>query len=286
MFNNNNNLKRSVGSLERYAFDNFDSFDPEMNYDAASAEDPSFYDDEESFDPEMYDLPDGYAMRSKQAKKSRIKSAPLAQLDITIDNGGISARTTVELFNVLRSNTLIRNTAYNATTYEPQVFDKSVNRAAANSSIMNDAQMIYWRSDGSLVYNAASAATGTTLATNTCVISCPQVPFRVLHEATRSNLLWIEKIRLVVPSGTLSQIDEPITIFKNTFLGGKKENQIAPRSEFKPNQFQTNIVDVPIKSAIDAETGMSYTLVSQSKVTMSLFFRFVRGNEYMVNQGF
>ena len=50
MFNNNNNLKRSVGSLERFAFDNFDSFDPEM-YDAAGAEDPGYYDDEETYDP-------------------------------------------------------------------------------------------------------------------------------------------------------------------------------------------------------------------------------------------
>lgn len=285
MFNNNNNLKRSVGDLERFAFDNFDSFDPEM-YDAGSAETPGYYDDEETFDPEMYDLPNGY--NGKQSKRSRIKNAPLGQLDIVIDNTNIAAVTTVELFNVLRSNTLIRNTTYNTTTFEPQTLDKTKNRAAANADYMSDAQMIYWRSDGSLVYNTTVGTAGSpgSMGTAACIISCPQVPFRVLHEATRQNLLWIEKIRLVVPSATLTQIDQPFTVFKNTFLGGRKENQIAPRSEFKPNQFQSNIVDVPFKTAIDAETGISYALVSQSKVTLSMFFRFIRGNEYMVHDGF
>ena len=39
-------------------------------------------------------------------------------------------------------------------------------------------------------------------------------------------------------------------------------------------------------TAIDAETGMSYKLNSQEKVTMSLFFRFIRGNENLVGGQF
>jgi hypothetical protein len=283
----NQNLKRGVSRMERFAFDNFDTFDPEMfdpeMYDPSNATDSSYYDDEDN-----YDLPNGYAMQPKKASKSRVKSQPLAQIDIVLDNSAMTStyKTTVELFNYLRSNTLITNSSYSSTagTFRASAFDTLQLRSTpATGQILSDALLIYWNSAGELVY---SRTEGTTNAVGTvvCKISCPQVPYRVLHEATRNNLLWIEKIRMSVT--TDAQIDNPINIFKNTFLGGTKSNQIAPRSEFKPNQFQSKIVDVPIKTAIDAETGLSYTLNSQEKVTLSLFFRFLRGNEYMVNEGF
>lgn len=280
----NQNLKRGVSRMERFAFDNFDTFDPEMfdpeMYDASGATDANFYDDEDG-----YDLPDGYGQPRRRASRKQIMNSPLAQLDIVIDNSAISAATTVELFNVLRSNTLIQNTTYNTTLFKPQTFDNTTLRSTpASGQLLEDAQMIYWDKLGNLVYNTTTGASNTTMGAAICKISCPQVPFRVLHEATRNNLLWIEKIRFSVK--TAAQIDQPLNIFKNTFLGGTKSNQIAPRSEFKPNQFQSLIVDVPVKTAIDAETGISYTLVSQEKVTLSCFFRFIRGNEYMVNNGF
>jgi len=279
MFNDNNNLKRSVGQMERHAFDNFDSFDPEMYdpemYDASSATDPNFYDDEN----DNYTLADGYTQMNKMTKKRRMANSPLAQVDIIITSNTGASATTVELFNYLRSNTIIRNTVYNATTFEPQTLDKTVNFASANSSILSDAQMIYWRSDGSLVYNK-TAGSGTSLGTATVVISCPQVPFRVLHEATRNNALYIEKFRLSVgATAQTGQFDNTITYFKNTFLGGTKSNQIAPRSEFKPNQFQSTIIDVPAKITVDAETGLSLLINAQATLTMTTFFRFIRGNE-------
>lgn len=258
-------IPTAVRSMENYAFDTYDPdfYDPET-YDPNS----EMYDDE----GEGYDLSDSYA-----PSRRKMANAKLAQLDIVIDNTAISATTTVELFNYLRSNTTIRNTTYNATTFEPYVFDKTFLRATpASGQLLSDAQLIYWRSDGSLVYNT-TAGTGSTAGAVACIISCPQVPFRVLHEATRNNLLYIEKARLSVK--TSAQIDQPINVFKNSFLGGTKTNQIAPRAEFRPNQFQSLIVDVPMKLSVDAETGFSYTLISQEKVTMTLFFKFLRGNE-------
>lgn len=280
---NNNNLKRSVGQMERHAFDNFDSFDsfdpemfdPEM-YDPSSATDSNFYDDEEG-----YDLSDGYAKTTnRMVKKRRMQNSPLAQVDIIITSNTGATATSVELFNYLRSNTMITNLNLNTTAFQPQTLDKTINRASANGAILHDNQMIYWKSDGSLVYSGTSAATGTTLGTNTVTISCPQVPFRVLHEATRNNALYIEKFRLSVGSTSQTgQFDNPITYFKNTFLGGTKSNQIAPRSEFKPNQFQSTIIDVPAKITIDAETGLSLLVNAQATLTMTTFFKFVRGNE-------
>lgn len=262
------------GAFARMEEASFDSFDPEiMNFDPETV---MGYDDEDGYDVDEdgYDLADSY--KGKRQMKKRSLSA-LSQIDIVIDNSAISAVTTVELFNYLRSNTMIRNTTYNATTFEPTTFDKSINRAAANSSVLSDAQMIYWRSDGSLVYNTTTGV-GTAMGTAACIISCTQVPYRVIHEATRNNLLYIEKFRLSVK--TSAQIDQSFTYFKNTFLGGVTSNNIAPRSEFKPNQFQTLIVDVPMKIGIDAERGLSYSLVSQEKVTITMFFRFERGNAY------
>lgn len=274
----NNPLKR----MENHAFDNFDTFDPENfdptldSYDPSNAQDSSFYDDEDG-----YDLPDGY--NNKSVSRRRINQAPLAQLDIVLDNSkNTSTEVTFELFNYLRSNTTIANTTYNTTTYQPSTFDNLLLRSTpVSGQALSDAYLIYWDKNGNLVYNI-TAGTGANMNTATgsgwSRISCPQVPYRVLHEATRNNLLYIEKVRLSVT--TAGQIDKPINIFKNTFLGGTKSNQIAPRSEFKPNQYQQLIVDVPLKTSIDAETGMWYTLKAQEIVTMSMFFRFVRGNEY------
>lgn len=283
-----NDLKQYVRNMEAHAFDNFDpeTYDPTLDsYDPSSATDSSYYDDEDG-----YDLPNGYSQRSPSRRK--LVNSPLAQLDITIDNTtNTSLDVTIELFNYLRSNTMIANANYNTSIYQPQTYNKMNGLIPASAltgfsgttpSILGPTasykvasaldQMIYWDDTGSLIYAVNQGLTAYTK------ISCPQVPFRTLHEATRNNLLYIEKVRLAVKSD--AQIDQAITIFKNTFLGGTKSNQIAPRSEFKPNQYQQKIVDVPFKTAIDAETGMYFKVKAQELMTMSLFFRFARGNEY------
>jgi hypothetical protein len=260
----------AIGRMERESFDNFDpeimNFDPEtvMGYDLEGYDLEDNYDDEDEFN-------------GKRRSSKRTLSA-LSQIDIVINNSAISASTTIELFNYLRSNTIIRNTTYNGTTFEPQTFDKSFLRATpASGQLLSDAHLIYWRSDGTLVYSNASG-TGATPNTSICTISCTQVPYRVVHEATRNNLLYIEKMRISYK--TAPQIDQSFNYFKNSFVGGITQNNIAPRSEFKPNQFQTLIVDVPMKIRIDAERGLSYTMISQEVVTLTMFFRFERGNAY------
>lgn len=284
----NSNLKRGVSKMERFAFDSFDTFDPEM-YDPSGAAESAYFDPEMYDDEDGYDLPDSYGqLMRKQTTKSRIRQQPLAQIDIVLDNSAMTSGsvTTIELFNYLRSNTIINNSSYSSTAgvFRASTFDNlQLRTTPAALQILSDDLLIYWNKDGDLVYSKTQG-TGANVGTTICKISCPQVPFRVLHESTRNNLLWIEKIRMSVT--TDAQIDNPINIFKNTFLGGTKSNQIAPRSEFKPNQFQSKIVDVNIKTAIDAETGMSYKLNSQEKVTMSLFFRFIRGNENLVGGQF
>lgn len=263
-------MSRGVRQMENHAFN---TFDPSESYDP----DEAMYDPENSYDEDSdnYDLPDNYTASRRGVFTRKRASSPTAQLDIVIDNSAINATTTVELFNYLRSNTMIRNATYNTTTFEPPVFDKLVNRAAANASIMSDAQMIYWKSDGSLIYSTTTGV-GTALGTAICSISCPQVPYRTLFEASRNNLLFLTKIRMSVK--TSAQIDQPINLFKNSFLGGTQSNQIAPRAGFSPTQQQSLIVDIPMNVNIDAETGMSYTLVAQEKVTLSCFFQYTRGN--------
>lgn len=284
----NSNLKRGVSKMERFAFDSFDTFDPEM-YDPSGAAESAYFDPEMYDDEDGYDLADGYGqIQRKISSKRRIKNQPLAQIDIVLDNSLMTASsvTTVELFNYLRSNTLIQNNNYDSTAgvFRPSTFDNMGLRATpVGAQLLSDSLLIYWNKNGDLIYSKTEG-TAAAVGTVVCKISCPQVPYRVIHEATRNNLLYIEKIRLTVAND--AQIDNPINIFKNTFLGGTKSNQIAPRSEFKPNQFQGKIIDIPMKTAIDAETGFSYKLNSQEKVTMSLFFRFIRGNESMVGADF
>lgn len=226
--------------MENFAFDNFDGFD-------ADTFDPDM------FDPEMFDGMDG------QGGKPRFSLRGVAQVDILIDNTQQASAQNVELFNYLRSFTMVRNTTLDATKMPFTL--EAISAVVTNANFPN--QSIYWDQSGNLIMRGASGSVF-------CKVSCGQIPYRSLHEAASRSSWLISKMRLSVSND--AQIDQSITHFANTMFGGVKENSISPRAFFRPEQMQSKIIDIPnLRLQIDQEKGLRVTVLANQSLNISLF---------------
>lgn len=228
--------------LEKFNFDNFDgdSFDPDM------------------FDPDMFDAgDDDYSYADGGKPKFALRG--MAQVDIFIDNTQQASAQQVELFNYLRSAVFIRNTTLDATKI-PFTLD-GISAVATNANFPN--QTIFFDQSGNLIMRGASAS-------SYCKISCGQLPYRSLFEASSRSSFMLSKMRLSVSNAT--QIDQSIVHFKNTMFGGIQENSISPRSFFSPTQQQSLIIDIPnLKLILDQERGLRVNVLANQSLNISLF---------------
>lgn len=230
--------------MEKFNFDNFDGddFDPDTF-------DPDFF-DEDSFDSEE----DEY-----QGKRKKFSLRGIAQVDITIDNSQQASAQQVELFNYLRSFAFIRNTTLDATKI-PFTLD-GISAVATNANFPN--QTIFFNQSGDLILRGASS-------TSFCKVSCGQLPYRSLFEASSRSSFLLSKMRLSVSNN--AQIDQSIVHFKNTMFGGIQENSISPRSFFSPTQQQSLIIDIPnLKLILDQERGLRVNVLANQSLNISLF---------------
>ncbi len=101
-------------------------------------------------------------------------------------------------------------------------------------------------------------------------ISCRQCSYKSLLLSSQKNIFRIEKTRMVFSDS--AQIDNEITKTRKTFLGLAETNKITPRTYFRPNQYQSLIVDMPEKIDIDGEKGLVYTINSGLNSRMSFSF--------------
>ena len=114
---------------------------------------------------------------------------------------------------------------------------------------------------GALVLTGAGAALALK-------VSCPQLSYRSLLKYSQTRSFTIDAVRMTVQ--TPAQIDNAIVHFQNTVLGGKTENQITPRTSFRPDQFQNSIIDIPMNFEISGEKGLIYTLNANETVTWNV----------------
>jgi len=120
-----------------------------------------------------------------------------------------------------------------------------------NNLIANGQGTVGYQTDGSLyVRGADSGATQLT-------VSCQQYSMKGLNEASAQGR-GFRIVRIRQTSTTDSQIDNEIIWTKKTFLGSKSSNRISPRTFFRPEQFQTKIVDITVPLLINAERGIEY----------------------------
>lgn len=211
---------------------NFDDFDAEA------------FDD---FDAENYE---DFSKRPMRKRNNVKQYAGVSQLNIQIVNAGAAAQK-IELFNAMRSISKAANPGI--TTLTPFA---AKDRAAANLN-----GLIYFDENGNLIFQ--NAAGGQT------TISCKEIPYRALLDATMNSPFAVQKMRAVYSAD--AQIDEVLQYTKNTFLGQAQSDSINPRSFFDPQQQQNLTVDIKQSYKVDRESGIIYNALAGANIRFTLF---------------
>lgn len=168
-----------------------------------------------------------------------------SNFDLTFTNGA-AVPLYVEVFNHLASFLKKQRTEWinGAHLYLPVT-------TSPNNLIAAGAGTVGYRTDGSLYVR------GATNDAAQLIVSCAQYSMQGLNEASAQGRGFkITRIRQTTT--TDGQIDNEIVWTKKTFLGAKSENRISPRTFFRPEQFQSKIVDIPVQLYINGERGLEY----------------------------
>jgi len=260
--------------LNRAAFENFDddTYDPSV----------------ETFDPEMnnYDSyrrqrgprPAGTKIQTSPARREVGGRTPDAQFDITITSTNTVAAN-IEMFNAQNTIAEFLNAQTNPTS-EPALAGhvlayRNGAGTAQNTAVVygqevtqggvGTGDVVYWNKNGDLVYTYDAIGYGTGNVT----ISCKQIPYRSLVKYSERGSFKISKMRMKFSTST--QINQDITWKQKTFLGSTKSNTVSVSSYFRPDQFQSLLVDVPVPLSIDAEKGLFYTVEANETVLINMF---------------
>lgn len=212
----------------------------------------------DSFDPDTYD-PDFLDGQPAQIGSETIKGGSFS---LTLTNNAL-VPLTFELFNYTTSMTKARNAAYVTGAYDYRPFPSLV-ASATTETTESMVGCVGWDKDGNLVINGASGA-GAGL------VQCSEVPYKSLFEQVALRPMKCSKLRMTFTQS--AQIDQKIIQFKKTWLGGNVENPVSPRRYFKPDQFQSLIVDVPTTDwkGFDSETGLRYIVGAGNVVKIDFF---------------
>lgn len=103
-------------------------------------------------------------------------------------------------------------------------------------------------------------------------ISCSTVPYRAFFEASAIIPFQVAFIRQT--SLTDAQIDQQINWFQKTFAGAVNQNNISPRSFFKPNQFQPLTVDVTGGFPVGIDAGLNVKVLAGENLRYALFINY------------
>jgi hypothetical protein len=185
-------------------------------------------------------------------------SNALSQITLKVVNG-IAATQKIEFFNYLRSIVKIVNA--NITASLPFAYADIAITVAGAAGTPNLVSRVYFTDAGSLVIESAA---GTL-----CTLSCTTVPYRTLFEGSASLPFKVEKLRFSFT--TDPQLDEEITVFRNTIFGSYSEKKISPRTFLDPNQQQSKVVDIPMSFQVNCETGINLNILSGETVSLALF---------------
>jgi hypothetical protein len=256
-------------TMENYAFD---SYDPNAFNEYVAMGD-SFEDAAGASSPSMRAPRNGFRALGGVGQVDILLTNTITSAS-TIDVGGV---TRFDIFNTNRSGGYIGNTAFSnrissGVTFEefataaPGIFTQTGVTAAQVATAKEN--KIIFGSDGSIYYTGKTVTAPTV---EQLVVSCRQLPLRALYNSSSVAPFLVSKMRLTVPTSAngLLQINQDFSHVTNTFLGAQKVNPISPRAFFNPNQFQTNIVDIKAAYAIDAEKGLSYSVVNNTSQTVA-----------------
>jgi hypothetical protein len=260
-------------NLERAAFDNFDdsmdSFDPSMS---------------DNFQPKRGMQRIGQKPAASVIRKSPTqtqsfgRAIPQASFTINIDNQG-SVTQNVELFNALFSISKIKNASLYGLT-QPLLstpassiqVDSSSPTPAGSKSLFGYLRNVDIANGGlseTCSFNENGDMVFTNPAADKTTIACTTVPYRALLEATMNGSFRIDTIRATFSSS--NQIAQSIIHRDRTILGGTRENNINPNDYFRPDQFQSLRVDIPVGLSIDRQKGLFFPVLAGETINMTVF---------------
>lgn len=128
--------------------------------------------------------------------------------------------------------------------------------------------------NGDLVFPFTSALPGagtTTLAL--VVVRCSQVAYGALLNSISSDRFVMNMIRYVLPDNTQqAQYQQKLGIYYQSLFGKFDSDSLSPNSYKKPEQMQTNIVDIPLKRGIAKQDIIaSYIIYTNVETDLSIF---------------
>lgn len=124
-------------------------------------------------------------------------------------------------------------------------------------------------------YRIETGATTTAVTITLCEvrIECKQVAYGTLLDATSSDRFTINNIRYKVPDSTkTAQFEKQFRLIRQSLFGKLSTDDLSPAAYQKPEQFQVNIIDVPIIKGIDKESSIgTYLNYDVGEVLWSIF---------------
>jgi hypothetical protein len=112
-------------------------------------------------------------------------------------------------------------------------------------------------------------------------ITCQQNPYPILLEATRTDILRAQGVRLSLSDATaVSQFSEQFNVVKRSMTGRAVNDSLTPDQYKQPTQFQTGIVDLPVSLTIDKETTITQGMIPQANFAISFSFFAAQFDKY------
>ena len=255
-------MAKEISELEKVAFSNFEGGDGYDEYEGENWDGESNHYDDFKGRPTAFSIKRPARMRDKSAGTQAFFT-----INILGNSGGNVAQHAVELFNYNYHCTKIQNPNIYGTLLAGNAWRHVDVRDAAGTgvaqlyvsgAVLNDAgtgvaDMVYWQPDGSMLYNYNVGNNDNVL------VSCNEVPYRLLWEATAKGAFTINRMRINYT--TNNQILQNFSTFYKNWLGKEVRDSFAVSNFKAPDQFQQLIVDVPVKIKIDAERGLYYNLL-------------------------
>lgn len=121
----------------------------------------------------------------------------------------------------------------------------------------------------------------TGAADDKIVISCQQNPYPILLEATRTDILRAQGVRLSLSDATaVAQFSEQFNVVKRSMTGRSVNDSLTPDQYKQPTQFQTGIVDLPVSITVDKETTITQGIIAQANFSVSFSFFAAQFDKY------
>jgi hypothetical protein len=148
---------------------------------------------------------------------------------------------------------------YGKDLFTPYAFDATVQADLENGDMV-------------MPFTSALPGGGTT-SLALVIVRCSQVAYGALLGSISSDLFVMNMIRYVLPDTTQqAQYQQKLGIYYQSLFGKFDSDSLSPNSYKKPEQMQTNIIDIPLKRGIAKQDILaSYIIYTNVETDLSFF---------------